>query len=402
MSLVWSDANPGRAMRSMRRVVLALLFSLALPSAPALAADRGAIAGVVSNETTGEVQPNAQVTLLHLQEGNQEPETDRVTTDKEGRYRFDDLATGAEHLYFVDVTHQGGVFSSGQVPIPSDTTKEPVIEVDPTIWDTTDDPTVIALRRNDLFVRPNDNSVDIIDSYRVVNISDRAYIGRGGPGANTTMAFPLPEDARGNGVAIVQSPRIDIPELRETEFGFGITVAIPPGETNMIFSYSADGEAGSYDLTRTALYPILDSSVFAQDPLEIRSNRYEAASDEPVDVGGDEYIEYAAPEDLDAGDAIQVLAVAEAGLSPWLVVGAIVLLAILALAIAAGILLRRRGPTERTKPQPEATPDRERLVVAIAELDLRYRNGEIGEEEWRARRDELKARVDERAPEPTP
>lgn len=387
----------------MRRLILALIFLLLVPTELVHAAERGSIAGVVRNETTGKVQPDAKVTLLHLQEGQQEPESERVATDDRGRYRFDDLATGVDHLYFVDVVHQGGLFSSGQIPIPSDTSEEPVIEVDPTIWDTTDDPTVIALRRNDLFLRPEDNSVGVIDSYRVVNISDRAYIGRGGPGASTTLAFPLPEAARGNGVAIVQSTRIDIPELRETEFGFGITVAIPPGETNMIFSYSADGTGGSYDLTRTALYPILDSSVFAQPPLEIRSNRYESNGG-PVDVGGDEYIEYAAPSDLDAGDAIQVLAVAEAGFSSWLVVGAIVLLAFFALAVAVGILIRRR-PGRHDAPDknvPAPSLDRERLVIAIAELDLRYRNGEISEEEWRAQRDDLKARADERAPERTP
>ena len=388
----------------MRRLALLLPFLL-LSALPAQAAAEGVIAGVVRNDTTGEVQPNAKVTLLHLREGDQEPETQRAITDQRGRYQFDDLATGDDHLYFVDVLHQGGLFSSGQIPIPADTNEPPVIEVDPTIWDTTDDPTVIMLQRNDLFVRPEDNSVGLIDSYRVINTSDRAYIGRGGAGAETTLAFPLPEDARGNGVAIVQSPRIDIPELRETEFGFGVTVAIPPGETNMIFSYSVDGTGGSYDLTRTALYPILDSSVFAQDPLEIRSNRFEKRSDEPVEVGGDDYIEYAAPSELDAGDAIQTLAVAEAGMSPWLVVGAIVLLALFALAVAIGIVLRRRGSTHqqpRPSERPIAPSDREGLVVAIAELDLRYRNGEIGEQEWRAKRNELKSRTDQRAPEPTP
>jgi hypothetical protein len=391
-------------MRSMRRLVLAALALALIPTPSARAAEVGSIEGVVRNETTGRVESGAKVTLLHLRPASQEPETTTIATDTKGRYRFGELPTGARHLYFVDVKHQGGVFSSGQIPIPDDTEEEPVIEVDPTIWDTTDDPTVIALRRNDLFVRSQDNTAAVIDSYRVVNISDRAYIGRGGAGAETTLAFPLPVGARGNNVSIVQSPRIDIPQLRATDFGFGITVAVPPGETNMIFSYAVDGEGGTYDLTRTALYAVLDSSIFAQPPLEIRTNRYEE-QEEPVEVGGDEYIEYAAPDDLDPGDAIQALAVAEAGMSPWLIVGAIVLVALFALALALGLLLRRRsrsaaknGPDLRRSP----VADRQGLVVAIAELDLRYRNGEMDEEEWRARRAELKSHVEERAPERTP
>lgn len=404
MSELRIHARARREMRSMRRLVVAFLAIVALPNA-AFAADTGTIAGEVRNETSGRVQARARVTLLHLQQGDQEPETTTTRTDASGRYRFGDLATGEEHLYFVDVEHQGGVFSSGQIPMPDDTKKTPTIEVDPTIWHTTDDPTVIALRRNDLFLRPDDNTVAVIDSYRVVNISDRAYIGRGGAGAETTLAFPLPEDARGNGVTIVQSPRIDLPELRATEFGFGVTVAIPPGETNMIFSYSVDGSSGSFDLTRTALYPILDSSIFAQPPLEIRSNRLERSSEDPVEVGGDEYVEYTAPDDLDAGDAIQVLAVAEAGMSPWLVAGAVVLLGVIALALAMGVVLRRRKRAHRPAASPTRAKrrplDREDVVVAVAELDLRYRNGEIDEKEWRARREALKSRVDERAKEPT-
>lgn len=389
----------------MRRVVAALVVPLLLLlPPPAGAARTGDITGVIRNETHGRPQPGAKVTLVHLRMNEEEPELTTVTTDNKGRYAFDDLPTGEEHLYALDVKHQGGLFASGTIQMPDDTDEPPVVEADVTVWDTTDDPRAIVLRRNDMFVTPGENQVDVLDSYRIINPTDLAYIGRGGADASTSLGFALPKDGGSSGVRIVNEPRIDIPNLQPTDFGFGITAAIPPGQTNLVFSYSVEGTAGSYDLTRNALYPILDSSVFVQEPLEVRSNRLEKASDEPVDVGGEEYIEYAAADDIDAGDAVQILAVAEAGMSPWLVVGVSILFGVIALILAVGIVIRRRSSAKSatSKPVTEPAPmGREQVVLEIAELDLRYRSGDLAEEEWRARREELKSRVDERSPEPT-
>lgn len=391
-------------MRAMRRLTVAGVITALVAAfvVPARAAESGSIVGVIQNETTGTVQPRVRVTLLHLLQGQQEPEATTVTTDKNGRYEFDNLPTGANHIYALDVRHQGGLFASGTIVMPDDTQEEPVVDTELKVWDTTDDPTAILLRRNDIFLVPDDNAVSVVDSYRVVNTSDLAYIGRGGAGARTSLSFPLPESARGSSVLIVNEPRIDIPDLVPSEFGFGITAAIPPGRTDLTFSYSVEGTGGSYDLTRTALYPILDSSVFAQSPLEIRSNRLVERG--TADIGGEDYLEYSAPDAVDAGDPLQILAVAEAGVSTWLVVGAAIMFGLIALLLAVGLVVRRRNASKRApQAQARAAPsrDREAIVVAIAELDLRYRNGDIGEEEWRARREELKARVDERAPEHT-
>lgn len=389
-------------MHTMRRIAAVLAIVAAVLPAPVKAAASGDILGVIHNESTGKPQAGARVTLLHAEEGKSEPETSSVVTDARGRYRFENLPTGDEHLYAIDARHQGGLFAGGTITLPDDTAQRPVVETRLKVWDTTDDPKSILLSRNDMFLVPKDNAVAVVDSYRIVNMSEEAYIGRGGAGANTTLGFPLPDSARGNGVVIVNQPRIDIPELRNTEFGFGITTAIPPGRTDIAFSYSVDGTGGSYDLTRTALYPILDSSVFAQEPLEVRSNRLEERG--PEAVGGEEYVEWSTPSDLDAGDPLQILAVAQAGMSPLLFVGAAIGLGLIALALAAGVVLRRRASLRAvTAPASAEDPkQREELVVAIAELDLRYRDGGISEDEWRTRREELKARVEERAPEPAP
>jgi hypothetical protein len=388
-------------MRAVRRLALALILLVAWPL-PARAADTGDIRGVITNVTRREVQPGVKVTLLHFQSGGPRRDRTTVETDARGRYEFRDLPTGPDHFYAIDSVHQGGLFQGGTHQIPDDTSEKPVFEVDIKVWDTTDDPQSVLLRRNDMFLVPDDNRVAVIDSYRLVNTTRFAYIGRGGAGSKTSVGFPLPADALRETISIVNEPRVGIPRLRPTEFGFGITTAIPPGQTDFQFSYSVGGSGGSYELSKTALYPILDAGVFVREPLEVRSNRVTEKG--PVTVGDDEYIEYSTDETIDPGDPLQLLAVAEAGTSPWLIAGAAIGLALVGSLIALGVFLRRRRvPETSTGPVARPTPrTREDVIVAIAELDLRYRNGDIDEQEWRERRERLKADVGERAPEPTP
>jgi hypothetical protein len=302
----------------------------------------------------------------------------------------------------LDVIHQCGLFQGGSHQIPDDTDKRPIWEVDVSVWDTTDDPNSILIRRNDAFLVPDDVTVSMVDSYRVVNTTDLAYIGRGGSGSQSVMSFPLPAETQRDTIRILNEPRVGVPRLIETEFGFGIPTAIPPGQTQFQFSYEVEGSGGIYDLTRTALYPILDAAVFVQDPLKLESNRL--SEEGSVEIGKDPYTEYSTDETIDAGDPIQLLALAEAGMSPWLIAGAGAGIALIGAFVFIGIALRRRRPAKSTVTTPPAapSPSRQDTVVAIAELDLRYRNGEIAESEWRARRELLKSSVEERAPEPTP
>jgi hypothetical protein len=75
----------------------------------------------------------------------------------------------------------------------------------------------------------------------------------------------------------------------------------------------------------------------------------------------------------------------------------------LLLVILVLMLMRRRSrrsPPERG-PAEHVDESRDDLLVAIARLDLEYRNGELDKETWSARRAELKARLAEhKSPEP--
>lgn len=362
--------------------VLALLAALLTPT-EASAADTGTIKGVVLDATNDEPQAGVEVTLTTGTREGPEPESTEVTTtDAEGRYLFEDLATGDDRFYALDARFEGGLFSGSAITVAE---AGDVIDSTLKVWPTTVDPSMLLLSRDNLFLSLDGNELGVIESVTVLNQGAEAYIGRAGDAEGsedtTSLAFPLPSRAIEGQVAIVDSD-LNLPALVPSEFGFGITAAIPPGETKITYSYKLEGDGGNYDLSREALYPTVRFSVFSTPPLDVKSNRL--ASTGPVTIGDKVYEEFKAGAGMDGGDSLQILAIADAGTPAGLVAGMAGALLLVA-ALGAFPLLK-----SRRKPSPKQGPTREGLLRDIASLDLQKERGEVGEEEWSRRRAALK------------
>lgn len=363
---------------------------------PGQAAPTGRIEGRVENAATGKPQAGVRVRVSGV-DGSGEPVVNRSeVTVSNGRYEFDRLPTGEEIIYALDAHYKGGLYAGRPITLPSDTRRRPVIDTTLRVWDPTTDPAAVIVLRDDLFVIPAEGGVGVIESVTIVNQTDFGYVGRRGgqkgDEAVPSFGFALPAGAEQAGVRIRDS-NLDIPALVPTDFGFGITAAIPPGETRVTFSYRVPGSGGSFDLSRTTLYATAESSVYAASPLGIESNRL--FEREQVTLSDRHYTRWTTRTGLDAGDPLQVVARAEARFGPGLIAG-IVAAVVLALLIGAVAFLRARRPRgSPTRPDPSRNGKRERYLREIAELDISYSRGAIDQEEWISRRNEIKARLDE-------
>jgi hypothetical protein len=395
--------DAGRSLRAVRQLVfVALAIAVLASPAPAEAATGGVITGVVTNGTTNEPQSGVEVRLLggtRTDDGSFEQEVaTTAATDDEGRFEFRGLAAGEERVYTLDFHYQGGDFPGGAVSIPEG---DDVIEVTQKVFNTTNDPRAIVIQNDSMFLLRGRNGVNIVHSFKIVNVSREAYIGRGAGmqdgGSNQnqpvpTLSFSFPEDARRGGVQIADSD-LDIPQLLDTETGIGITSAVPPNENNITFAYNLRVNTGQVDLGRRALYPTLNLNVFAEPPFTIDSPNL--VDDGTAEIEGTDYARYRSDETITEGNAIQMLATAEGGGDPALV--AVVLVALVALALARRRSIAAGAPV--AKPPPAES--RDDLLVAIAALDLEHRNGRLTEEDWKAKRAALKQRLAElRSPEP--
>ena len=400
-----------RFLRGPAPLVICLTAVLVLtPAADGEARGNGAIRGRVLNETTGDPQAGVDVTVTSALEDGSTPRTYETRTDGHGRYEITGLVPDDDRFYAVDARWQQGLFAGGVVQIPEGTRRAPVIKTTLRIWDTTSDPTAIVVERDSIFLVPSDEGIGVIEALHVTNTSDKAYIGRGAaldgateeggpPGAEEdgqvpSLGFALPEAAELPASPIVDAD-IDIPSIVGTSFGFAATIAIPPGNRSIAYSYELPGEGGTYELSRPALYPTLEVSVFAADPLRVESNRLEPNGTEQVEART--YDRYTTTEALEPGDELQAIAIADA--DPGGVLAMAGMAAVL-LALAGGgvFLVRRLRPRA---PGTQAPPDRAEVIEAIARLDLSKDKGALSEEEWASRRAELRRRLD-RIPERTP
>lgn len=377
----------------MRSIIALLVCCNALwaLAAPATAAATGVIVGVVENATKDRPQPNVEVTLRGADADGSNRITRTITTDSRGRYRFGNLATGEERVYVIDATYRGGFFPSRALSLPADTAESPVIDTTLRVWQTTTDPAAVILTRDDMFAVLGESGVRIIESVTVVNQTDLAYIGRGAEqsqsGQAPSLGFSLPVDCRSTSISIVDSD-LDLPEVVCTDFGFGVTTAIPPGEARTTFSYDIAGDTGTFNLSRTALYDIVEMSVYAADPLVLDSNRLVEKGE--VTLAGKTYRRWSSRGAIDPGDSVQVVATATAGLNVGLLAG----VGATALVIAALLFYAFRKRPMKRSPGPQGEPRQDSdLVRAIAALDVAYEKGDLSEQEWAAQRGALKERI---------
>ena len=366
----------------MRLALLTVLFAIAF-ALPSAAAENGVITGVVVNETTGRPAKGTEVRLAGADEDGSGRVNRTITTSGDGTYRFDNLPAEPDWLYIVDASYEGGLFPGSAFGFPE--SQPPRLETTLRVWDTTPDPESVLIARDAMFVLPADNAVEIVESVTVLNHTDLAYIGRGGASgeAETTFGFGLPSGAENVRIA---NASIDIPELKPTDFGFGVTVALPPGESRFTYTYRVPADGLTYILSKTALYPTADLLVFVGEPLAMESDRLQ--EEETVTVDGKEYRRWAAAETVEAGDTVLLQATAEAqiGWVPLVAVGAGI---VVVLAATYLLLVRRRSP------RGAAPPTRNEIIDSIAALDIDYEAGKIDETRWHSERENLKRRLRE-------
>lgn len=423
----WPAPPPSFTPRPLR-ITTMLVAALAggwLTAGPGYAAPpEGTLRGKVVDATEGEPRAGVAVTLIGARPDGTDRTTEKVETDPRGRYRFEGLTPG--RIYAVQATFDGGLFAGSPIRMPTAAEGAPVVDSTLRVWATTSNPAVIEVTRNALFLSPSDDDLGVIESVVVTNSSPRAYIGRAGgmggrgdPGATPTLGFSLPARADPSTVVLVDSSW-DGPPPVATDFGFGATVAIPPGETSTTFSYRITGSGGVFDASRTVLYPTSELVAHAAPPLGIEGNRF--VSDGSVRVAGRTYRRWTSTDRIEAGNVVQIAATARAGIDVRLLGAGIA--AGLVVLVAAGMLLRRRRSPRTPASDPPVVPpattgrgisppavtttavaggtSRKDVIAAIASLDLEHDAGRLGDEEWLRKRDVLKRRLGESSSELTP
>ena len=230
-------------MPSLLAVVLTLLSSLPTPYAQTT--ESGDIQGTVIDKKQDKPLVALPVTLtIHKADT---AETQETMTDENGNYRFGNLPLNPSVHYTVSTVHEGTNYTEKDVVL---STWAPNIKIDFEIGGFTDDKTQIRVKSHSFVIAPPppdhapDGAVTVIEAIGIENLSDLPF--RTTHGTRTVgLHLTLPKGTEG--FQPHQSTELTINPVTNQAI---LTTPLPPGETQLGYTYLFHVEENSLDLSR--------------------------------------------------------------------------------------------------------------------------------------------------------
>lgn len=399
----------------------------ATPAAPTLSGD-GAITGRIVQGTAGADLPAAQPVTLMAYVNFAPVATLTTTTDLDGAFAFEQLATTSDVVYFVGTRHADVAYGSDLLSLSPLT---PTQELELSVFETTTDPSTLHISRMQWVVDHQPGALHARQVLLIANSGDRTVVGRPLEGADLPVTAVLPVPANAVGVSFQDGAL----GARYQQVGDLIydTTPIRPGTQSrqVLIGYALPYTGTEASLTNDFAYPVdaltlliadLPGLVIeVSDPLEDVGNQTiqgaayrvfngQLADAQPVTVA---LQNLTAPGSSDprltpqaAATPVVMSAPEASGLSSIPPIFAALGAGALVLVVGASILSWKYARDKR-QAQRTLLEAKERLLTEIAMLDDRHAQGELDDESWSAERlasmqtlrtvtDELERRQSER------
>ena len=383
------------------------------------------VSGRVVNGTSDQAAPAGLEVTLHRFLESGEAEVYTALTDGDGRFEFQDVTIAGDTLYALTTSYYDVLYSSRL---------EQGEAVELTIYETSSDLALLRIEKDLLVVvgaYGDERRLSVFQVASLVNDADRTFVpDLGEPASMSFVRFSLPSGAEGLDVAS------DLPggDILSVGTGFAITAPVPPGSHQVTYVYSLPYEGTHLNLSRSFPMGAGSFQVLLPDGLGHVGDPGALTALPPVDLEGRSYrpwttgqLASGARVDVEirglpqpplmerVSDALADGPYLKVGIpsAVGLVLGALLLYGLAfwkagkptvaiggpespATGLASGV--PRHGAAYR--PGESSGQERRSLIEEIARLDDGFQQGEMEEQAYVQRRQELKARL--RHPPPTP
>lgn len=367
----------------------------AVVSAQAAPSQNGTIVGAITNGSAGGAAPADLEVTVHVLTNRAKTDEKRVRTDGSGRFQLGGLATGPEMIYFTVAEYQGVVYFPDRPIIFQDGA---TVQTAITVYDATPMATNLTYDRlNMLLIDTSPTAMTIMEMGAVNNAGDKTFAAD--PmvtGSARTLRFNLPPGAT------QISPQAGLPQdsLEQTPDGFASTDPIKPGRREIAFSYELPYQSASLDMTRTFALPVGVFTVYIPGE-DVQLIGPGIAMNGTADLGGRTFRRFEIQNVTPGAEVRFRLSGLPAPLfgNPRDLGLAVVGAATIALALFVVLAVRRRRQTADVAPttvdpsEDIELSERQSLLRSVAELDEQFASGALDEDDYRARRDEQKARL---------
>ncbi|MEX2425570.1 MAG: hypothetical protein WD401_02295 [Thermomicrobiaceae bacterium] len=394
-----------------RRFAIVCLVLLALSPAAAMAQDEepetGSVSGQVTNGTEdgGDVE-GLEVVLTRFQQMDAvETFTTEVASD--GTYEFSDLPILDNEAFLVEVFYEGIEFTSGMILL----SQEPETERDITVYEQTNDPSVLRLVSRGIVIADADEEaaiVEILEIIALANDSDRVFVGDEN---GEVLRLAVPENAN----QVAPQPGFDFGQMSFADDEDTVLVStgpVDPGSHNPMISYQIPYEGTSAELSvGTAMATETLRVLVQEDSFDISSEILEPAGVQQI--GNENTYEVLAIDRPVVGDSFGVeisglprenwnlpvamstfLASIAAGVG--LVIGAVLIYQVVQRRqkSTAGGPVAEDGNDSVEEPDADEL-ERKRLELAseLNKLEADYERGDIDEESYNTERDQILAEL---------
>lgn len=400
---------------SLLVVALTLLFSL--PISHAQTTESGNIQGTVIDKKQD--KPLVAQPVILTTHKVDTVETQETTTDENGNYRFENLPLNPSVHYTVSTVHERTNYTEKDIVL---STWAPNLKIDFEIGAFTDDKTQVRVRSHSFIIGPPpadhapDGAVTIIEAVGIENLSDLSFTTTHGT-QTVGLHLTLPKGTEG-----FQPHRSTALTMNPTTNQAILTTPLPPGETQLGYTYIFHVEKNRLDLSRRLNFDTTEFLFFIPEGINFVPNAKFFGTPKREQIHNAIYLIYqsTAPKAFATGTTVDLTLNVNmgpaGGTAPGQTsnLGQLILIAVAA-ALTGGFfvaaLFKLRTATNSTKADTDdtSTPsdagwlrklspdDREHVRVArlefITHLDDKYEKQEISERVYKRLRREQTERL---------
>lgn len=350
----------------------------------------GSISGQVNNGTAGGALPSDLTVTLHILDDQFNEETLETSVAPDGTFAFNEVTIRDDRAYITSTLYQDRIFGSNLV---TGNTAIPALDLPITVYELTDDPSVITITGLVTQVSASPGSLQAIQIMTFMNTSDRLY------SQNEAL-----EDGRYASVNIPIPPGAQVLDIadeagRYARSGAALLDTRPvfPGEDHIVHVIYNLPYQDSASIQLPLNYALEGSvRLLLPDTLGAFSERLPPLG--PQTLGESVYQSYGAALSLSPGDVLSYTVTGSPTASsppaaiPTTSLLAYALIAIGSLALLASAALYFFGRRSAAR-SASIQQVREMLIEQIAELDDLHQKGQINKKAYREQRDRLKARL---------
>jgi hypothetical protein len=224
-------------------------------SAAETAAQATVTVEVTNHTANGTTVAGDEVTLL-LYKGQELTVSLSARVGQDGKAVFENVPTGEDVAAVARAKHQNMAFNSQVVPLAT----AGAVSADVQVFDVSTDTSKLSVGTHHIMVAVRSTSLEFTEYMQLSNPSDMAITGPARDDRNrpVVIAVGLPKGFKD----LTASSYLEEEAMVVTADGFYDTLAVPPGEHQVTFSYKLDIDRRTIDVARKITLPTSELMIF--------------------------------------------------------------------------------------------------------------------------------------------